>query len=285
MASLNPARQNAILLAVLLLAQLVMMYSNANRPDGTTALENVVVTVTWPIVAMSSAIGGGFSNLVDGIRELRDAKIENERLRTELGHVRSLLDRYEEQALQNERLRELLEMKQHLVPETVGAHVLMATLSNQEHVLVIDRGSSSGVRSDHAVVTWGGAVGRVVSVSFNTARVRLLSDPNSGVAGVVQRSRQGGMLLGRGDPFLLEMAYVPSYADTRLNDRIVTSGLDGIFPPGIGIGRVTYLDDSSGITKTIRVEPEVDFAMLEEVLVIVPAGDVAESKESFGGES
>ena len=81
------------------------------------------------------------------------------------------------------------------------------------------------------------------------------------------------------------MAYVPSYADTRLNDRIVTSGLDGIFPPGIGIGRVTYLDDSSGITKTIRVEPEVDFTMLEEVLVIVPEEEPAEVRASSGGGS
>jgi rod shape-determining protein MreC len=283
MASLNPARRNAILLIVLLIAQLLLMTSNARRPNGTTVLEHAVVTVSWPVVSLFSGVAGGYDGLVDGFHELRHAKVENERLRDELGRLRTQLDRYEEQAIENERLTRLLAMKQHLMPEAIGARVLTATLSDQEHVMVIDQGTRHGVRADLAVVGWGGAVGRVISASPFTARVRLVSDPNAGVAGVIQRSRQGGMVYGRGEQ-LLEMTYVPSYADVRLADRIVTSGLDDVFPPGIGIGRVTYLSDASGIAKTILVEPEVDFGSLEEVLVLQPLVGPVPEETDMGAE-
>jgi rod shape-determining protein MreC len=119
-----------------------------------------------------------------------------------------------------------------------------------------------------AVVAWGGAVGRVVRTTPGYGKVRLLTDPNSGVAGIVQRSRAEGMVMGRGVE-LLEMAYVPHYADVLVGDRVVTSGLDGVFPKGFGIGTVVEVGDAVGASKSIRVRPDVAFAALEEVLVLL----------------
>jgi rod shape-determining protein MreC len=123
-----------------------------------------------------------------------------------------------------------------------------------------------------AVVAWGGAIGRVVSVEKEFARVRLVSDPNSGASGVIARSRAEGMVVGRGgDP--MEMIYVPKYADVVVGDRVVTSGLDGVFPRGFGLGRVTMVGEPVGASKSIRLEPLVDERSVEDVLILLePSG-------------
>jgi rod shape-determining protein MreC len=98
--------------------------------------------------------------------------------------------------------------------------------------------------------------------------VRLLTDPSSGAAGVILRSRAAGMVVGRGaGP--MDMVYVPKYDDVVLGDRVVTSGVDGVFPRGFGLGRVSVVGEPVGASKTIRIEPEVDERSLEDVLVLL----------------
>ncbi len=78
--------------------------------------------------------------------------------------------------------------------------------------------------------------------------------------------------MGRGEG-PLEMAYVPKFAEVEVGDRVVTSGLDGVFPKGFGIGRVSAVWDTAGASKNIRIEPELDAGEIEEVLVLeTPAG-------------
>jgi rod shape-determining protein MreC len=141
-------------------------------------------------------------------------------------------------------------------------------MAGQTRMIVVDRGADDGVRADMAVVAWGGAVGRVISVERSMAKVRLISDPNGGAAGVVQRSRAQGIVVGRGDG-PMSMLYVPAYNDVVAGDRVVTSGKDGVFPRGFTIGRVAAVGGDPGVSKSISIEPEVDFASLEEVLVVV----------------
>jgi len=163
-------------------------------------------------------------------------------------------------------------MREDLVPKSIGASVVTSRLGGQSRVMLVDRGASDGVRPDMAVVAWGGAVGRVVSVERGFARVRLLSDPNSGASGVIVRSRAEGMIVGRGtEP--MEMIYVPKYADVVVGDRVVTSGLDGVFPRGFGLGRVTVIGEPVGASKSIRLESEVDDHSVEDVLILLePSG-------------
>ena len=119
-------------------------------------------------------------------------------------------------------------------------------------------------------MAWGGAVGRVIYADGGFATVLLLTDANSGVAGIVQRSRTEGMLLGRGRE-RLEWAYVSRFADVALGDWVVTSGLDGIFPPGYTLGHVVHvrMETSETASSEILVRPAVDFLGLEEVLVLL----------------
>jgi len=267
MSSLNPARQNALLLIALLVVQLLLMSGNVRDVAGSTLLEKSALRISQPVVAVSRALGGGFSGITGGVRDLTTARKENVHLRDEVVRLRGELDRYREESIENQRLRQLLMMKEHIAPRSIGAAVVTAVLSDQEHVIVVNRGTSDGVAPDQPVIAWGGAVGRVVFADSGHAKIRLLTDPNSGIAGLVQRSRQEGMVLGRGKG-LLEMVYVPSFADVALGDRIVTSGIDGVFPKGVGIG-VVQASEAAGIARTILLEPEVEFSRLEEVLILV----------------
>jgi len=117
----------------------------------------------------------------------------------------------------------------------------------------------------------------VVAVSSRGAghsKVRLLTDPSSGVAGVLQRSRAQGIVFGTAD-LGLELRFVPRFSDVVHGDRVVTSGLAGIFPRGFGVGRVTSIRQAADGTQTIELAPELNYGSLEEVLIVLemPEGE------------
>ncbi len=268
-ASTQSTRKNVVLLVVLLAAQLLLMSLDSRQNRGVATVESVAMRVSSPFVAAARWVAGLAGDAGSETRSLFDAHRENERLEAELRRLKRDLQRTREAAAENERLRDLLEMRRQLEPRSVAASVVTSRVTGESRVIVIDRGASDGVRLDAAVVAWGGAVGRVVSVSGGYAKVQLLVDPSSGVAGVLQRGRAQGQVQGTGGPFL-NMLFVPRFSDVIHGDRVVTSGLEGIFPRGYGIGRVVGIQESPAEgTQQIRLEPEVPFDRLEEVLVLL----------------
>ncbi len=275
MAAPTRLRLDLAMLAVLLFGQLLLMASSLRQDASSEVLERGVASASRPAVGASRAAAGGIGGVLAGLRAIGTARSENVRLTGEVERARQELARYREAAAESARLRRLLGMREDLAPRSIGASVVTAKLTSQSWMLVIDRGTDAGVRPDQAVVTWGGAVGRVVFADRAFAKVRLVTDPNSGIAGVVQRSRAAGMVLGRGDG-ALDMSYVPKYEDVVAGDRVVTSGLDGVFPAGFDIGTVTAVRDTAGVSRDIRLEPEVDFRAVREVLVLLdPTGGTA----------
>lgn len=268
MAAVAPARANALLLGVMCFAQLLLMAASARESLVAGALAAAAGRATAPPVAVERSLSGTVLAVVHFFRDLSREATAEAVLRRQVTEQAGEIARAKELHQENERLRRLLGMRDELVPKSIGASVVTAQLAGQSRVIVVDRGSADGVRADMAVVAWGGAVGRVVSVDRNYARVRLLSDPNSGASGVIARTRAEGMVVGRGeDP--MEMVYVPKYADVVPGDRVVTSGLDGVFPRGFGLGIVTVVGEPIGASKSIRLEPVVDERGLEEVLVLL----------------
>ncbi|HEX4825213.1 MAG TPA: rod shape-determining protein MreC [Candidatus Polarisedimenticolaceae bacterium] len=272
MAAVSPVRANALLLGVMGFAQLLLMAASVRQSVVAGAVSGATGSAGRPAVAAERSLSGTLVAVVHFFGDLNSEEIANAALKREVTRLSGELTHGRAQAEENERLRRLLGMKDDLVPKSIGASVVTAQIGGQSRVIVIDRGSTAGVRPDMAVVAWGGAVGRVVSVDREYARVRLLSDPSSGVSGIVARSRAEGIVAGRGGD-ALEMLYVPKYADVLVGDRVVTSGLDGVFPRGLGIGRITVVGDPIGASKSIRLEPEVADRAVEEVLVLTePTG-------------
>lgn len=265
---MTEGRWNALLLALLLFAQLLLMAGTIRDEEGATVLEGGLSRASRPVVGAARQVGGTLGGGVDFFRELGGARRESVSLRAENERLRAELDQAREKIAELPRLRRLLEMRESLAPRSVGASVITSRIGGQAHTVLVGVGTDRGVRPDLPVVAWGGVVGRVVSATPDYAKVRLLTDPNSGIAGIVQRSRAEGMILGRGVD-LMDMAYVPQYADVLVGDRIVTSGLDGVFPKGIGIGTVVEVGPGVGASKSIQVRPDVGTQSLEEVLVLL----------------
>ncbi len=273
MPALSTARQNAIFLAVLLAAQLFLMSDSAKRNGGANVVESLVMRVSWPAVRVARLGAGALRRGISGARDLLAAHARNEVLEKQVQRLSAELVRNREAQPENRRLRRLLGMREGLAPVSIAASIVTSNLSGSTRVIVVDRGRADGVEVDLPAVAWGGAVGRVVAVDSGHAKIRLLTDANSGVAGIAQRSRVRGIVEGRGAT-TLDLLYVPRFADVIHGDRVVTSGQDGIFPRGFGIGRVGAIRASADGTQTIQLQPEIDYSILEEVLILLEPRDV-----------
>jgi rod shape-determining protein MreC len=268
MAAVSPARANALLMGVMVFAELLLMAASVRGGIASSAVAGAAATVSRPAARTERSVADIVQGVAHFFRDINADEAEARGLRLENTRLLGEVARSRELKQENERLRRLLGMHEDLAPKSIGGSVVTSRLTDQSQTIVVDRGSGDGVRPDMAVVAWGGAVGRVVSVEKDFARVRLLSDPNSGAAGVVARSRAEGILVGRGsEP--MEMRYVPKYADVVVGDRVVASGQDGVFPRGFGLGRVTVVGEPIGASKSIRVEPEIEYRSLEDVLVLL----------------
>jgi rod shape-determining protein MreC len=119
-----------------------------------------------------------------------------------------------------------------------------------------------------AVIAPAGVVGRVIQPSARAAKVQLLIDRNAAAAGLVERSRAQGIVEGTGAE-RLNMSYISGTADLKVGDRVVTSGIEGIYPKGFVIGQIESIQRGAGEYTTVAIRPAVDFSSLEAVLVVV----------------
>ena len=160
----------------------------------------------------------------------------------------------------------------------VASVIARSTLPTQQTVL-LDRGGRDGLTLESVIVDAGGVIGRVAEVHARSCLVVLLTDPESRVAGLVERSRETGLLVGRGTG-LCEFVYLDADADLQEGDRILTAGLGGAFPKGLVLGRVVRLvrDQESG-TAWAQVEPAAHLGRAEEVLCLPPAAPAVEPRD------
>jgi rod shape-determining protein MreC len=266
-------RQNVLLLVALLFVQLLLMSGSVEGSDGSTLLESWSIRLSSPVVGLARAVGGGIGGIASGVKDLLGAHSRNASLEAEIEELRAELRRSRESSQENVRLRRLLRMREEMGASAIGATVVTGKMSGDAEMIVVSRGRVDGVTKDLPVVAWGGAVGRVVAVAPGHSKVRLLTDPNSGVGALLQRNRDHGVVVGRGDD-KLDLRYVPGFSDVGRGDRVVTSGLDGIFPRGFGIGEVETIEPQTDGGLKISLEPEVDYSSLEEVLILLepPSG-------------
>jgi len=202
--------------------------------------------------------------------ELGTLWAEHEALSARAARADELQHRLAELVAENERLRALLAFAETLETEYILALVTGRNPDNWLQTVTINRGGAHGIRSDDVVVVSQGLVGRVISVSEQSATVMLILDPDSGVAAMVQRTRDPGVALGSaGDRRFLHLRMFFREATVSAGDAVVTSGLSHLFPKGLLIGVVESVSlEHGGLVRTARVRPAVDFDRLEEVLVI-----------------
>jgi rod shape-determining protein MreC len=141
--------------------------------------------------------------------------------------------------------------------------------------ITIDKGTQEGLRADMAVMAPAGVVGRILMATGRAAKVQLIIDRDAAAGVMIERSRVSGVVTGVGSAEelgfragLIDLKYVPGSADVKKGDRVVTSGIDGIYPKGLPVGEIQSVEKVGGEWR-IRVKPAVDFAALEAVLVVL----------------
>jgi rod shape-determining protein MreC len=194
---------------------------------------------------------------------------ENDNLKKKLRQIVDKNNQINEVELSNQRLRNLLDFKKKTTSKILAAEVISVDPSSWFKAVIVDKGSLDGVDRGLPVVIRQGIAGQVVDVSTRYSKVMLIIDRNSSVDALVQRTRARGIIKGEATGECL-FKYVLRKDDVRVGDKIVASGLDGVFPKGLPIGDVKeVVRRNSGVFQEVRVVPYIDFEKLEEVLVIL----------------
>ncbi len=251
-----------------MITQLILIAGSVRDSVDSTRLESWALRSGAPVVDAGKFVASGIGEVGGRARDILSARDRNVEMEDRWLQATEDLGRYREAWTENERLRRLLVMRESLAPNSIAASVVSASIGPHSRSIIIDRGTADGVAPDMAVIAWGGVVGRVVATVTNHAKVWLSTDTNSSIAGIVQRTRAQGLVYGT-QTGALEMRYVPTYEDVALGDRVVTSGLDGVFPKGFGLGTVIGIEASGDGIQTVQIRPEIDPSLVEEALVVV----------------
>ena len=195
---------------------------------------------------------------------------ENENLKKSLNQFVAKSNQWHEIDLANARLRNLLNFQKAPTNKVVAAEVIGKDPSGWFKTIIIDKGKSDGLKKGLSVVLPTGIVGQVIETTSHYSKVMLVIDRNSAVDALVQRSRARGIIKGESaDQCRFE--FVLRKHDVQIGDTVIASGLDGVYPKGLRIGRVADISQrNADIFYEIAVAPFVDYEKLEEVLVIIP---------------
>ncbi len=193
---------------------------------------------------------------------------ESRRLKVALGQSLEQLNRCSETEIANDRLRHLLGFEKGIPRPMIAAQVVGKDPSAWSKTIIVDKGTRDSVRQGAPVVIPEGIVGVVVEASARNAKVLLLTDPNSAVDALVQQTRARGIVKGGGADYCV-FDYVLRKHEISVGDIVVSSGLDGVFPKGFRVGRISEIvRQNAGIFQKVSVTPYVDFEILEEVFII-----------------
>ena len=261
----------ALLGAVVLVALLLLTLQSRGRSSQAA---DAVAVVTTPVQLVLSRVHRGAFGLWATYLDWKNVRAENQRLRDEIRGLRVDGLAVQETVDENRRLRRLLDLRARLPLGTLPAEVIAREWGGWVRSLTVNRGRGDKIARLTAVIAPEGLVGRVVEVRPGAAIVQVLTDPTSTVGAHAVRTRTSGIVEGdpRGGVRFKYMARDGS--GITPGDVIVTSGLGGLFPRGIPIGRVTAIDDrGSALFHYAVLAPAVEFARVEEVLLLT--GDTA----------
>lgn len=228
------------------------------------------------------------NNFVDNVKEIQNVYTENKKLKSRLEELAKLEKEISDLQIDNEELRGTLKKTENLREYTaIQANVISRTPDRWYEQIIINKGKKSGVQTNMAVITSKGLVGKVISTSEMTATVELLSSDNtkSRVSALIHGD-DNTEIFGFIDGFdrekkLLIMKDIPTEFELKENQNVITSGMGGVFPKGLDIGKVKEVQlDQYGLTQIAYLEPSADFYGFEHVIVI----DRSDSSEEEGEE-
>lgn len=251
----------ALIAIVLLVLDARMNLLAGVRSVAATVLYPVQMAALMPREALSN-MGGYFSSVSTLQREVRALKDEQMQQATLLQQARL-------QMAENAHLRRLMEGKAQLPVQSQMAEILYDARDPSTRRVVIDRGSRAGVTLGLPVIDNAGVVGQVTRVFPFTSEVTLLTDKDQAIPVQVLRSGLRSIVYGRGHSGLLDLRFVAQDADIQVGDVLVTSGLDGMYPAGLAVARVTQVEKAAGSFGRVVGQPLAGIDRNRQVLVIM----------------
>jgi len=257
-----------IFATVIIISTLIMIAYNLKHDTGKSFLRKIVLETVSPVYEVLSG----------SIRSVQDAWLryilligiqeENRNLKKKINELKAVLVSYQEGYQEAQRLKKLLAITDDDRYRFVTAKVIGREQAALSRTILINKGSSDGLKNGMPVVAYPGLIGRLTDVSWHVSRVLLFIDENSNVDAIVQRNRTQGIISGAGSQGMM-LKYISKTQDVQKGDVIVSSGMGGVFPKGWLIGQVMNVDkQDAGLFLKIKVAPFVDFSKLEELLIL-----------------
>jgi rod shape-determining protein MreC len=263
-----PRHKSLVLLAGVILLQVLLLAVQIKRDSQGRLIRSWTVGAVSPFERAGSYGFGWFRDVWRNYFALRGTRKDNEDLRRENDALKLRIAQLEGKAAEADRLAALLHFRQSQsdVP-MVAARVIGGSAGTASLTIELDRGEKDGIRNNMGVITPDGVVGKIIETYPNTSRVLLLTDKESGVGAKLADSGIQSPVGGLGEP-LLAMKYVPNDDEVNMGARVVTSGMDRIFPRDLPVGTITEIKPGNDF-KQIRIKPAASLERLEEVLVLL----------------
>ncbi len=254
---------------IVLIAVNVIVLSVNSRRYTTFGLERIAISFISPFQELVTRSIRFTKDIWYHYFDLVSIARENAVLKRQLNVASEKNNLWKETDLANSRLRTLLDFQKSITELVVAAEVIGKDPSAWFKTVIIDKGQADGLTRGLPVVMPQGIAGQVIEVSNHYSKVMLITDRNSAVDALVQRTRARGVVKGESAE-QLRLAYVLRKKDVQVGDVVVSSGLDGIYPKGLRIGVVAQvIEHEADIFHEVVIAPFVDFEKLEEVLVVL----------------
>ena len=262
-----------ILIAAVVVIGGVMGFLNASG-GGAMFFENVAEVVLTPIQKMFTRIGGGVTEFFGYFSDIDKLREENSRLKDEKAELENSVRENELAKSENEELRRLLALREaNPQLETEAAEIIARSPSNWYSTITVDKGTADGIALNQPVISKGKSlVGRISNVGTTWAEITTVTDPEHGAGAEILRSGDLGII--EGDSTLeaqgcCKLSFVSKNSDIVVGDTVITSGMGGIYPKGLLIGKVTEIrPDIQGISQYALIKPETDIDDLKQVLIV-----------------
>ena len=282
MAFLDIRQRVGWLFMTVTVAHLILISAQVTSKRGVPLLEEAIFGAVAEVQRVATGGIGEARGFWHNYVNLRQIGQENDALKQRLSQLEVALQRERALAGQTRMLQELLDLKKATPLSTTPAAIIASGASPDFRTMTLDKGSSQGLAADMPVIAPAGIVGRVILPTPRAAKVQLIIDRNAAAAGLVERTRAQGVVIGTGSD-RMRFEYVPGTADLKEGDRVVTSGLDGIYPKGFVIGQIESIERSAGEFSNVLIRPAVNLSSLETVLVVttpseMPKADAAAAR-------
>ncbi len=278
-------KSKIFILLIISIALLVTIGFSSMRNSRVNYISDIFSTILSPFQRFINSSGDKINDFFAHFDDIDRLRKENELLKQRIDELETEREDLIEFKVKNEELRQALNIKdQYSDRESIGANIIAKDMGNWFNIFTIDRGTKDGMKNDYPVVTSKGLVGRVMKADLFSSKVISIIDEDSSVS--ARLSKTSDLVIVKGDNKLKDqglciMEYIPADVDVAVNDSVETSGMGGIYPKGIIIGKVKEVRQRTNeLDRYAIIEPSVDFKRLEEVLVLKEKNSNSEAGEN-----